>query len=269
MSALGRARDLSSRIALVTYGAIAAGCSAIQRTVRARHRAAQLSHHGQDASDCVRELRARGIEVVVAPGLVTDLADSCRHARRVSVLGRTPSAKRSTMPSKWFALARIEAARARTPEHDSGSTARWRVAVDMDERIETLNPAMERVLERASAQSSSGASSATSRLNCRCCDTLRELRVEIDELQRFGSRALARRAACRIDRARRADRRRAHLSGSRTSIAARRSYICATRRHRPAAVVRYRLSDLVGHQSCASAGAAAGGAVRAQRCAPC
>src|SRR5687767_4237206 len=73
LSALGRARSISSRIALVTHGALPVelerfnelfGLGIEQRNYRTT----------DDARNCVLELRARGIEVVVAPGLVTDLA---------------------------------------------------------------------------------------------------------------------------------------------------------------------------------------------------
>src|SRR5690606_35649162 len=74
MRALARARSISSRIALVTHGDIPHevqqfdqlfGLGIEQRTYRTE----------DEARNCVRELKAKRIEVVVAPGLVADLAE--------------------------------------------------------------------------------------------------------------------------------------------------------------------------------------------------
>jgi propionate catabolism operon transcriptional regulator len=73
MRALGRARDLSARIALVTYGTTPPDVSHFNQLFQLGIEQ-RCYRTDQDANDCVRELRARGIEVIVAPGLVTDLA---------------------------------------------------------------------------------------------------------------------------------------------------------------------------------------------------
>jgi propionate catabolism operon transcriptional regulator len=74
MRALGRARDLSARIALVTYGTTPPDVSHFNQLFQLGIEQ-RCYRTGQDATACVRELRERGIEVIVAPGLVADLAD--------------------------------------------------------------------------------------------------------------------------------------------------------------------------------------------------
>ena len=67
MRALGQARDLSTRIALVTYGATPPDVSHFNQLFQLGIEQ-RCYRTGQDADDCVRELGERGIEVIVAPG---------------------------------------------------------------------------------------------------------------------------------------------------------------------------------------------------------
>src|SRR5690606_15371152 len=73
MQGLVEARQYSDRIALVTYDAVS---EEIRRFVHAFSLPIILRSYRseEEARDCVRELKSMGVEAVVAPGLVVDLA---------------------------------------------------------------------------------------------------------------------------------------------------------------------------------------------------
>jgi propionate catabolism operon transcriptional regulator len=75
MHALARARRDASRIALVSVGDTP---SEVRRFIAAYGLDVEFASYqsAQEAENCVHELRDRGIETVVGPGLVTDLAAS-------------------------------------------------------------------------------------------------------------------------------------------------------------------------------------------------
>ncbi|MBP6600139.1 MAG: propionate catabolism operon regulatory protein PrpR [Giesbergeria sp.] len=74
LGALARARALSPRVALVTFGAPSEHVAQFDAQFGAG--IAQFSYQGpQDAAACVQALQAAGIGAVVAPGLVADLAE--------------------------------------------------------------------------------------------------------------------------------------------------------------------------------------------------
>jgi len=150
MRALGRARDISPRIALVTYGEISPeveqfnklfGLGVEQRSYRTE----------QEARDRVRELRAKGVEVVVAPGLVADLAEA---AGMSGIFLYSEDAVREALDDavEIARVARIEAAKRERLNTILAQLKDGVVAVDMQERIETLNPAMEALLGRSASE---------------------------------------------------------------------------------------------------------------------
>ena len=74
LGALARARALSPRVALVTFGAPSEQLAQFDAQFGAG--IAQFSYHGpEDAAACVQAMQAAGIGAVVAPGLVADLAE--------------------------------------------------------------------------------------------------------------------------------------------------------------------------------------------------
>lgn len=240
MSALGRARSISSRIALVTHGAIPTeverfndlfGLGIEQHSYRTT----------DDARNCVLELRARGIEVVVAPGLVTDLAEA---AGMSAVFLYSEDAVREALDDavEMARLSRMEAAKRERLNTILGQLRDGVVAVDMNERIETLNPAMARLLERPAVdligRKLSDVSPELSLLR-----TLRDPRVEIDELQKLGTRAVL---TSRLPITEQGAQTGAVLTAQDPESIQRVDRDLRARRHKPAANVRYRLSDLVG-----------------------
>lgn len=240
MSALGRARGISSRIALVTHGAIPTeverfndlfGLGIEQHSYRTT----------DDARNCVLELRARGIEVVVAPGLVTDLAEA---AGMSAVFLYSEDAVREALDDavEMARLSRMEAAKRERLNTILGQLRDGVVAVDMNERIETLNPAMARLLERP-AIDLIGRKLTDVAPELSLTRTLREPRAEIDELQKLGTRAVL---TSRLPITEQGAQTGAVLTAQDPESIQRVDRDLRARRHKPAANVRYRLSDLVG-----------------------
>jgi propionate catabolism operon transcriptional regulator len=240
MSALGRARSISSRIALVTHGSLPTeverfnelfGLGIEQRSYRTT----------DDAKNCVLELRARGIEVVVAPGLVADLAEA---AGMASVFLYSEDAVREALDDavEMARLSRMEAAKRERLNTILGQLRDGVVAVDMDERIEVVNPAMARLLEQpASELVGRKLSEVAPELSL--ARTLREARAEIDELQKLGSRAVL---TSRLPITEQGAQTGAVLTCQDPESIQRVDRHLRARRDKPAANVRYRLADLVG-----------------------
>ena len=240
MSALARARRISSRIALVTHEAIPPEVEQFNELFGLGIE--KYSYRTtDDARTCVLELRARGIEVVVAPGLVTDLAEA---AGMSGVFLYSEHAVREALDDavEMARLARMETAKR---ERLSTILAQLRdgvVAVDMSERIEALNPAMERLLQRpASELIGHRLGDIVPELSLQ--RTLREARAEIDELQKIGTRAVL---TSRLPITEQGAQTGAVLTCQDPESIQRVDRDLRARRHKPSIGVRYRLSDLVG-----------------------
>lgn len=150
MHALARARASSERIALVSFGAASAeveqfihgfGLRVVQRSYRSE----------AEAAECVEQLRAAGIEVVVAPGMVLDLAEQ---AGMRGILLYSHDAVRAAIDD---AVEIARAARLAVAKRERLNTILEQlrdgvVAVDEAERIEAVNPPMQRLLGRTRAQ---------------------------------------------------------------------------------------------------------------------
>lgn len=241
MRALGRARDVSNRIALVTYGTTPPDVQQFNELFQLGIE--QRSYRtDQDASDCVQDLKARGIEVIVAPGLVADLADQ-NGMRGVFLYSMDAVRQALDDAIEVVRIARFEAARR---ERLNTILARLRdgvVAVDMDERIYALNPAMEQVLGLTASQAiGNKLSDVAAELSLQ--DVLKSARVETDELQRFGSRTLI---TNRMPLMEQGVQTGAVLTCQDPAAIERVDRTLRSRRYRTTSVVRYKLSDLVGN----------------------
>jgi propionate catabolism operon transcriptional regulator len=240
ISALARARSISPRIALVTHGALPAELERFNElfTLGIEQRSYRTT---DDARNVVQELRARGVEVVVAPGLVADLAEA---AGMSSVFLYSEDAVREALDDavEMARLARMEAAKRERLNTILGQLRDGVVAVDMDERIEILNPAMARLLERPAADLI-GQKLSDVAPELSLTRTLRESRAEIDELQKLGSRAVI---TSRLPITEQGAQTGAVLTCQDPESIQRVDRDLRARRHKPATNVRYRLSDLVG-----------------------
>ncbi|WP_140626516.1 propionate catabolism operon regulatory protein PrpR [Methylibium rhizosphaerae] len=187
MRALGRARAISPRIAMVAYGEPSPevqqfnerfGLGVVQRAYRTE----------EEARDCVRELRALHIEVVVAPGLVADLAEE---AGMTGVFLYSQDAVREALDDavEIARVGRIEQAKRERLNTILAQLKDGVVAVDLQERIETLNPAMEQLLGAAPG-SLLGRRLSEVAPELSLAGTLADARAELERVQQLGLRTL-------------------------------------------------------------------------------
>lgn len=187
LQALSRARRLSSRVGIITFGEITPELQQFKSVYGLRiEQRAYVSH--EDAASGVRDLAARGVEVIVGPGLITDLAeqaglkgvflysqnsvhDAFRRAIDIARIARTEEAKRE----------RIDAILAHLAEGV--------VAVDMEERIQSINPAMRRLVETA-ADKAIGERLSVIAPTLGLTRVLESGAPELERIQRIGKRTL-------------------------------------------------------------------------------
>jgi transcriptional regulator, propionate catabolism operon regulatory protein len=144
LEALAKARRVSERIAIVTHQTITPELEQFKHLfkldIEQRHYTT-----ADDAKECVRELAANGIKVIVGPGLVTELAEQ---AGLPGIFLYSLDSVREAFDDAIEAarIGRIGAARRERLNTILRHLHEGVVAVDMAERIQSLNPAMERLL---------------------------------------------------------------------------------------------------------------------------
>jgi propionate catabolism operon transcriptional regulator len=144
MRALASARRLSTHVALVTYDSgdershsdLAALSDLTDWPLVQRHYRTE-----EEARACVQELAALGIEVLVGPGLVADLAEA---AGLQSVFLYSSEAVRQALADavEVARTARIEQAKRDRLQTILGQLSDGVIAVDREDRVLTLNPRM-------------------------------------------------------------------------------------------------------------------------------
>ena len=147
---LGRAAQRSRRIALVMYGSVPAELQrfnerfSLQLEIRSYITEAE-------AEACVEDLAAKGIDTVVAPGLVVDLA---RTRGMEGMLLYSQGAVREAINSAIdiATVARQESARREKLNTILAQLRDGVIAVDPDEIVVTVNPAMESFLGMPASQ---------------------------------------------------------------------------------------------------------------------
>lgn len=144
LGALARARALSPRVALVTFGAPSGQVAQFDAQFGAG--IAQFSYHGpEDAPSCVQAMLAAGIGAVVAPGLIADLAEE---AGMASVLLYSDAAVQQALREALLLARQRLAERTRHQRLETilGQLQDGVVAVDCEQRIQALNPTMAALL---------------------------------------------------------------------------------------------------------------------------
>lgn len=144
LQALNQARELSPRIALLLGDEVSAEFARFSELFGLQ--VAQHSYRDEaSALACVQQLREQGVEVVVAPGLVADLAE--QQGLRSVFLYSEQSIHKALQHGVDMAQ-RVQRQRARTERLNTilAQLQDGVVAVDPQERIEALNPAMARLL---------------------------------------------------------------------------------------------------------------------------
>ncbi len=144
LHALARARRVSRRVGIIAFGEVPDELSQFRELyelpVDARAYASR-----QEAEASVAAMAAAGVEVIVGSGLVTDLAEA---AGLKSVFLYTREAVHDAL-RRAIELARAARAEEAKREHIDALLAPLSegvVAVDTDERVRSLNPAMARLL---------------------------------------------------------------------------------------------------------------------------
>ncbi len=146
MAALAAARELAPRIAVVLHQEVSA---ALRRFMRGFAIDVELRTYEtrEDVVRCVRELAQQGVEVVVGAGMVTD---HVRKAGLTAVLLYSLDSVRAAMET---AVAIVQAQQKERASRDQLDLVLRHlndgvVAVDMQGRITTLNPAAARIIGR-------------------------------------------------------------------------------------------------------------------------
>lgn len=240
MSALGRARRMSARIALVTHGAMTAEVEQFNDLFQLGIE--QRSYRTEaEARNCVSELRTKGIEVVVAPGLVVDLAEA---AGMSGVFLYSEDAVRQALDDavEIARLSRLEAAKRERLNTILGQLRDGVVAVDMEERIEVINPAMAKLLDQPGA-ALTGRKLSDVAPELSLLRTLRDPRAEIDELQPLGTRTVL---TSRLPITEQGAQTGAVLTCQDPESIQRVDRRVRAHRQKPATQLRYRLSDVIG-----------------------
>ncbi|HET6789913.1 MAG TPA: PrpR N-terminal domain-containing protein, partial [Aquabacterium sp.] len=140
MQALARAKRLSSHVGLVTYQGMAPDLAPFDEVFELG--VVQRSYETEDdARACLRELQHLGVEVVVGTGLVADLADELG---LTGVFLYSMDAVRDALEDavEVARASRIELAKRERLNTILAQLSDGVIAVDQQERIQTLNPAM-------------------------------------------------------------------------------------------------------------------------------
>jgi propionate catabolism operon transcriptional regulator len=144
MTALARARELSRRVAVVLHHEVSAS---LRRFMRVFGLDVELRAYDtpEDAARCIGELAAQGVEVVVGAGMVTDYA---KKAGLTAVLLYSLDSVRAAMETALAIAHAQHEERARRDRLDLvlRHLNDGVVAVDMQGRITTLNPAAARIV---------------------------------------------------------------------------------------------------------------------------
>ncbi len=187
LQALAKARRLSKRVALVTFGEVTPEIEQLNELygVEIAQRAYETV---EEAEACVRELAARGVEVMVGPTIVTDLSERMG-LKGVFLYSQNAVREAIGRAIEIARVARTEEAKRERIDAILSHLEEGVVAVDLEERIESVNPAMERLL-KAPAESLVGQPLS------RVAPALGLVRVldtgaaELESIQRLGSRML-------------------------------------------------------------------------------
>ncbi|HEX8909622.1 MAG TPA: propionate catabolism operon regulatory protein PrpR [Anaeromyxobacteraceae bacterium] len=187
LAALSRARKLSRRVGLVTYGAVPPELEQFKELYDLE--IAQRAYVTEDdVRSAVRALAAAGIEVVVGPGLVCDLAEAAG-LRGVFLYSQSSVRDAVERAVEIARVARIEEARRERIDTILRHLEDGVVAVDADERVESINPAMERILGVA-AEKVLGARLSSIAPSLGLARVLERGAPELEGIQKLGKRTL-------------------------------------------------------------------------------
>jgi propionate catabolism operon transcriptional regulator len=187
LQALSKARRLSARVGIVTFGQVPPELEQFKDLygLQIEHRSYETV---EDAEAAVQDLAARGIQVVVGPSAVNDISE---RAGLKAVFLYTQNAVREAIGRaiEIARVARAEEARRELVDAILSNLEEAVAAVDLEERVESLNPAMERLL-------GTGAETALGRRLSELAPALGLARVlatgeaELEQIVRLGGRTV-------------------------------------------------------------------------------
>jgi propionate catabolism operon transcriptional regulator len=185
--ALSTARRMSTRVAIVTFGVVAPelaqfadvyGLEIEQRAYATR----------EDAASCVRDLLAKGVEVVVGPTIVTDLAEQAG-LKSVFLYSQNSVREAIGRAIEIARIARVEEAKHVRVDAVLRHLHEGVVAVDMEEHIQSINPAMEKILG-VPADKALGARLSSLAESLSLSRVLDSGSAELEGIQKLGTRTL-------------------------------------------------------------------------------
>ncbi|WP_159299910.1 propionate catabolism operon regulatory protein PrpR [Spiribacter sp. SSL99] len=187
LNALATARRSARRIALISHGTTHPELIEFKQ-----HFGLELEHYAYetaaDAERRVSALASRGVGAIIGPGLVTDLAEQAGLAG-IFVYSRASVEQALDGAIEISRIGRIEAARRERLDTILQQLEEGVVAVDMDERVQSFNPAMARLLGvDADAVEGRRLSQVASQLALH--DTLAHGVTELGGVQRIGNRTV-------------------------------------------------------------------------------
>jgi len=187
LKALATARQLSNRIAIVTHGTTHPELQQFQQ--RFDLQIEQFAYESAaDAQHCVTELAARGVKVIIGPGLITELAEAAG-LTGIFLYSHGSVGEALDNAIEIARVGRIEVARRERLDTILQQLNEGVVAVDMEERVQSFNPAMERLLGLQAEQVlGRRLSEVASRFGLK--ETLEQGTIELEGIQRIGSRTL-------------------------------------------------------------------------------
>ena len=187
LKALATARKLSSRIAIVTHGTTHPELQQFQQ--RFGLQVEQFAYESAaDAQDCVTDLAASGVKVIIGPGLITDLAEQAGLAG-VFLYSHGSVGEALDNAIEIARVGRAEVARRERLDTILQQLTEGVVAVDMEERVQSFNPAMERLLG-VQAEHVIGRRLSEVAFNLGLKETLEQGKAELEGIHRIGSRTL-------------------------------------------------------------------------------
>jgi propionate catabolism operon transcriptional regulator len=145
LQALTHARTLSKRVGVVNYRQVMQGLEKARHLLRDFEVEQRSYVTPEDARACVDDLAARGFEVIVGPGPVCDFAE---RAGLKSVLLYAADSVVDTIDRaiEIAQMAHAEEGRCERVRSILSHVDAGVIAVDLEERVESANPAVERLL---------------------------------------------------------------------------------------------------------------------------
>src|SRR6266568_6855241 len=187
LQALSRARQLSSRVGIVTYGEVTRDLEQFKDLYGIELEQRAYTNR-EDAAASVRDLAARGVEVVVGPGLVSELAEQAG-LKSVFIYSRDSVHDALRRAIEIARVARTEEARRERIDAILSHLAEGVLAVDDDERVQSINPAMQRLLG-VTADKALGARLSTLAPALSLTRVLESGAAEVEAIQKVGGRLL-------------------------------------------------------------------------------